>query len=255
MPNIFQYSLNLLEEELNDVSYAGAEVPDACLPDETPLSTPAKILVGATSPLWVPVGLVGLVIGMPVLGALVFTNKVTDSIKLRQYQNYPREYFTKRCKKFITLLTEDKAFEYTEWMLQRTTETLYTYKRSIPTRIKADREMMSQLYDESRDKDEVLMRYNPIEKKSLELRRNMLQLGFRLCPATVDERHLEWQENQKSVLKEEEFATVYHGSLKNCGRIPKHGPDVFLRVAVKVFRRPFDDAILRLYLDEELNIR
>ena len=113
----FQYSLNLLEEELNDVSYAGAEVPDACLPDETSLSTPAKILVGATSPLWVPVGLVGLVIGMPVLGALVSTNKVTDSRKLRQYQNDPHEYFTKRCKKFITLLTEQKALDSVQQLL------------------------------------------------------------------------------------------------------------------------------------------
>ena len=211
--------------------------------------------MGATSPLWVPASIVGLVIGMPVLGALVVKNKVTDSRKIKQYQSNPSEYFTERCKKFIASLTEEKVLEYAKWMLQKTTETLYAYKKSIPTRIKADREMVSQLFDENRSKDEVLQKYNPIEKRSLNLRQEMLKLGFELCPATVDERHLEWKEDVKSVLREQEFSIVYRGSLKNCGRITKYSSDVFLHVAVKVFKCPFDDSNLRLYLDEEAKIR
>lgn len=191
---------------------------------------------------------------MPVLGALVVKNKVTDSRKLEQYQTNPSQYFTERCKKFIASLTEEKVYEYTKWMLQKTTETLYAYKKSIPARIKADREMLSHLLDENRNKDEVLQKYNPIEKRSLKLRQDMLQLGLELCPATVDERHLEWKEDEKSVLREHEFSIVYCGSLKN-GRITKYSSDVFLDVAVKVFKQPFDHSNLRLYLDEEEKIR
>ena len=251
----FHYRLNLLEEELNDVTHPGAEITAECLTDETSLSKSAKILVGATSPLWVPVGIVTIVIGMPVFGALVVKNRLTDNRKLKQYQTRPSEYFTKQCKKFIASLTEENVFEYAEWMLQKTTETLYACKKWIPTKIKADLEMVSQLSNETRSRDEVLDKCNPILERTNAIGQEMLQLGFELCPATVDERDLEWKEDMESVFSGDEFSTVYRGKLKNCGRIPKYSPNVSLPVAVKVFRHPFDESNLRLYLLEEIRMR
>ena len=223
--------------------------------DEMSLSRSAKILMGATSPFWVPVGIVSLVIGMPVLGALLVKNAVADNKKLKQYENEPRDYFLQRCEKFIDSLTEEKVSMYAQWLLEKTTATLQAYKKAIPTRIQADRALMSQLSNENRSREDVVLKYDPVINRSRTLQRKMLQLGFELCPARVDERHLKWEQTTESVVRDEEFSISYRGELKNCGRVENHDSNHPLQVAVKVFKHKFDDDNLRFYLDEESRIR
>ena len=223
--------------------------------EEMSLPRSAKILMGATSPFWVPVGIVSLVIGIPVIGALFAKNAVTDNKKLKQYESEPRVYFLQRCEKFIDSLTEEKVSTYARLLLEKTTATLQAYKKAIPTRIEADRTLMSQLWNENRSREYILNIYTPIKEECRTLQQKMLQLGFELCPARVDERHLKWEQTTESVVRDEEFSIIYRGELKNCGRVENHDSNHPLQVAVKVFKHKFDDANLRFYLDEESRIR
>ena len=247
-----------MEEEINEASDSGPELTGPGLMDEldeSSLSKSAKVLVGATSPFWVPVGIVSLVIGMPVLGAILIRNKVSDNRKLKEYQSYPDKYFTERCKKFVDSLTDERVFMCAKWMMEKTTATLHAYQRSIPSRIKADREMVSQLLNDNRSRDDVLKKYDPIKAESYNVQQRMLQLGFELCPARVDEGRLKWEENTKSVVRDEEFSITYRGELQNRGRMVKNDSNCSLQVAVKVFKQKFDDPNTRFYLNEESRIR
>jgi hypothetical protein len=83
----------------------------------------------------------------------------------------------------------------------------------------------------------------------------MIPLGIKLCPTTVDASDLDWKEDMDSCIGEGEFSRVYRGKLKNGGRITTLDPNLSLDVVVKVFKQPFDYPNLRLYLNEEMEIR
>ncbi len=115
--------------------------------------------------------------------------------------------------------------------------------------------MVSQLRCDARDHVKTMEHYTPIRKESSETRKNMLKLGIKLCPATVDARDLDWKEDTDSFVGEGEFSRVYRGTLKNGGRNKMLDANYSFDVAVKVFKKQFDDINLRLYLNEELMIR
>ena len=249
--------MNLLEEELQDVETQmhGTEKEIDHLSNRSPLTMPAKILVGATSLVWIPVGVVGLIIGLPVLGVMAVKSKITEKLKPGKYAKDPQVYLEKRCKKFLASLTNDDASRYAKCLTEKTAEVLRNYTDYIPTLIEANRKMVLQLRCVTRNHVQFMQHYTPIRKESSETRKNMLKLGIKLCPATVDARDLDWKEDTDSFVGEGEFARVYRGTLKNGGRNKKLDANYSFNVAVKVFKKQFDDVNLRLYLNEELMIR
>ncbi len=249
--------MNLLEEELQGVEKEmhGTEKEIDHLGNRSPLTMPAKILVGATSPVWIPVGVVSLIIGMPVLGVLAVGSKVFEKMKLGKYAKDPRVYLEKRSKKFLASLTKDDASRYAKSLTKKTTEVLKNFTNYIPTLIEANRKMVSQLRNDTRSHVQIMQHYTPIREESFKTRKNMLNLGIKLCPATVDARDLDWKEDTDSFVGEGEFSRVYRGTLKNGGRNTTLDANLSLIVAVKVFKKQFDDANLRLYLNEEMLIR
>ena len=246
-----------MEDELEGVVQTtdGAEKEIDYSNIKSPLPMPAKILIGAAIPVWVPVGVVSLIIGMPVLGVIAMSNKVSNRMKLSDYRNDPCAYLEKRSEKFLASLKEDDVYGYAEWQMKKTTEVLTNYTNSIPKLIVTKRKMVSKLRSETRNQNEVIQQYTPIQQKSLEVRKNMIPLGIKLCPTTVDASDLDWKEDMDSCIGEGEFSRVYRGKLKNGGRITTQDPNLSLDVVVKVFKQPFDYPNLRLYLNEEMEIR
>ena len=246
-----------MEDELEGVVQTthGAEKEIDYSNIKSPLPMPAKILVGAAMPIWVPVGVVGLIIGMPVLGVMAVGSKVCKRMKLSDYRKDPCAYLEKRSKKFLASLKEDDVYGYAEWQMKKTTEVLTNYTNSIPKLIATKRKMVSKLRSETRSQNEVIQQYTPIQQKSLEVRRNMIPLGIKLCPPTVDASDLDWKEDMDLCIGEGEFSRVYRGKLKNGGRITTLHPNLSLDVVVKVFKQPFDYPNLRLYLNDEMEIR
>ena len=254
----FIYRLNLLEEELHGVEKAmlGTQNEDSDnFNTPNSITMPAKILVGATSPVWIPVGVVSLIISMPVLGLVALGGKVSEKMKLDKYRKDPLAYFEKRSKKFLASLKDEDVSKYAEWQMKKTTEVLTNYIDLIPTVIEAHRIMVWHLLNENRSQEEVLKLYTPIQQRSLEMRKNMTPLGIEFCPVTVDACDLEWKEDMESCLGEGEFSLVYRGKLKKVGNATEEDSNDFKEVAVKVFKKPFDDLNLRIYIDDEMNIR
>ena len=222
---------------------------------EAGMRYPAKIFAGVTSPLWIPVGVVGLLIGMPVFGAVSMTNKVSGKIKLEEYRRDRRKYLEKRATKFLDSLQQEDVHRYAEWLMEKTTEKMRKYVDLIPIVIEADRKMISQLLNETRSHDEVLKLYTPMQNKSSQIRNDMTPLGNELCPSTISKCDLEWKERTDTCLGQGEFSYVYRGTIKNAGKIATLDPNLFLDVAVKVFKKELDYSNFRFYLTEEMKIR
>jgi hypothetical protein len=218
--------LNLLGDELEGVVQTthGAEKEIDYSNIKSPLSMPAKIPFRA-------------------------------KYKLSNYRKDPCAYLEKQSEKFLASLKEDDVYGYAEWQMKKTTEVLTNYTNSIPTLIATKRNMVSKLRSETRSQNEVIQQYTLIQQKSLEVRKNMIPLGIKLCPTTVDARDLNWKEDTDSCIGEGKFSRVYRGKLKNGGRITTLDPNLSLDVVVKVFKQPFDYPNLRLYLNEEMEIR
>ncbi|XP_028400792.1 tyrosine-protein kinase transmembrane receptor Ror-like [Dendronephthya gigantea] len=247
--------LNLLEEELQGVDKAmhSMERQADYAKNRRKFSTKTKVIFGATSPLWIPFGVAGLVIGMPVLGAMAVKRKVDDNKKLDNYKKNPRDYLEKRSRKYLERLSKEHVLAYAQRQMENTKNVLSKYGDQIPILIEAGRKLVKHLSNETRTQDEVLRLYAPIEKKIVEMINKITPLGIELCPETVNTNDLEWKEEKESCFGEGEFSKVYKGKLKNAGGAKLQNSEI--NVAVKVFKQPFDDLNTRFFLDEEVKIR
>ncbi|XP_028400633.1 uncharacterized protein LOC114523798 [Dendronephthya gigantea] len=108
----FRKSLNLLEEELEGVDKAMYSVDRHAYHSRNKNKIPlkAKVIFGVISPLLIPFGVAGLVIGMPVLGALGIKGKVDKKKKIHRFINNPLEQLRKRSEKFLEQLPKDTCY-------------------------------------------------------------------------------------------------------------------------------------------------
>ena len=255
MPNYLFERLNLLDEELQGIDKAmhSVEIQDDYLNNNTGISTTAKVLFGATSPLWIPFGVVGLVIGMPVLGAIAVHREVSKKRKIDNYQDNPCAYLEKRSEKYLKQLPKEFVLAYAQHQMQNTKNVLSKYGAQIPTLIEADRKLVKQLINETRSQDEVLKVYDPVQKQSVRIIDSIVHLGIELCPATINVSDLDWKEDGDSCFGWGEHSSVYKGKLNNAGGAKSQISE--MNVAVKVFKQPFDGLNTRFFLYEEVQIR
>lgn len=251
--------MNLIEEDLQEVENVMfgdvRQVGYVSLNSKSPMSMTAKILVGATTPLWISVGIAGLIIGGPALGAIAVKKRVDGKRKLENYQCQPNDTLVKRSKKFLDSIVGNVPRQYAEKQMEKTKSVLSKYTNSLPRVIDADWKMVSQLNNETRDQGEVLRRCSPIQRRSYESWERLAFLGVRLYPATVDSHDLDWKEDLDSFIGEGEFSSVYRGTLTTSGSNTTKQPNPHQIVAVKVFKQPFDLPNSRFYLNEEIIIR
>ena len=221
------------------------------------MSKTAKFLIGVTlSPVWIPVGLVGSIIGMPFVAGFAMKTKLSEQMKLSNYQKTPHDYLKNRSEKFLASSSkvEEVVNEYVIEKMSKTNGILSTYYKMLPRLIKTEWKMISQLRKERRSNVQVLQQYDPIMQESKEIREQMMSLGKKVCPATVNTPDLDWKQDRDSCLREGEFSLVYRGKLRNGGRYRKLDSNTNLDVAVKVFKKQFDDPNSRFYLNEETTI-
>ena len=85
----YQQRYNIVEGELRNLQCAVTneklDVPESILPKEG-LTTAEKVVIGVTSPIWVPVSLLTFLIGGPVIGMLEIINKLTERSRMREYE-------------------------------------------------------------------------------------------------------------------------------------------------------------------------
>jgi hypothetical protein len=250
--------LDLIKEELEKIGNTihGELLLDDLKKTRSPeMSKQTKVVIGVTSPIWLPVGLAGLVIGMPVYGAYAVKRTFSEKSNLEKYSQDPRTVLKKHLENFYGALTDTFVMGYAEKRMEKTKRILSRYASCIPILVEANRKQVSHLRGETRTQGEIEQLYKPIESNCLAEQEKMTPLGIELYPATVDACDLEWKGDMNSCIGKGEFSSVYKGKLKNDERVETLPSNAHLSVAVKLFEQPIDLVNQRFYLCEEQAIR
>ena len=192
-------------------------------------SVAEKVIIGVTSPIWVPVGLVVLVVSVPVIGAMAVKEKLENWNKTRQYNKDKCAFMAKASREYLKETAEGQHLK--SFVMEQLKEAQVCLKQvldRIPQLIEADKMLCQQLRDENRSKKEVEDFYKPLQEMSVLIRDEMALFGIkevRKMDISCDD--LEWKDD--ALLGGGAFAAVYRGKLKI------RGDDKPVDVAVKVW--------------------
>ncbi|XP_066024050.1 uncharacterized protein [Pocillopora verrucosa] len=192
-------------------------------------SVAEKVIIGVTSPIWVPVGLVVLVVSVPVIGAMAVKEKLENWNKTRQYNKDKCAFMAKASREYLKETAEGQHLK--SFVMEQLKEAQVCLKQvldRIPQLIEADKMLCRQLRDDNRSKKEVEDFYKPLQEMSVLIRDEMALFGIkevRKMDISCDD--LEWKDD--ALLGGGAFAAVYRGKLKI------RGDDKPVDVAVKVW--------------------
>ena len=198
-------------------------------------SVAEKVIIGVTSPIWVPVGLVVLVVSVPVIGAIAVKEKLENWNKTRQYNKDKCAFMAKASREYLKETAEEQHLK--SFVMEQLKEAQVCLKQvldRIPQLIEEDKMLCQQLRDENRSKKEVEDFYQPLHERSVKIRDEMALFGIkevRTMDISCDD--LEWQDY--APLGKGAFAAVYRGKLK------MRGKDKPVDVAVKVWNEELNE--------------
>ena len=203
-----------------------------------------KVIIGVTSPLWFPIGLVILVVGVPVLGAIAFKGKLEDWNKTRKYNEDKCAFMSKASQEYLNEVVQEQHLE--PFVMEQLKEAQVCLKQvldRIPQLIEEDKMLCQQLSNENRSKKEVEDFYTPLLQKSVQIRDEMALFGIkevRTMDISCDD--LEWQDD--APLGSGAFASVYRGKLRI------RGENKPVDVAVKVWNEELDEVTAGGFISE-----
>ena len=207
-------------------------------------SVAEKVMIGVTSPLWFPIGLVVRVVGVPVLGAIAFKGKLENWNKTRQYNDDKCAFMSKASQEYLNEVVQEQHLE--PFVMEQLKEAQVCLKQvldRIPQLIEEDKMLCQQLRDENRSKKEVEDFYKPLHEESVQLRDEMALFGIkevRTMDISCDD--LEWRDH--APLGSGAFAAVYRGKLKI------RGEDKPVDVAVKEWNEELTRSTASSFLSE-----
>jgi len=219
----FQQRFSYVEGQLRYLESSVVDfVADEAAISETGFQSPdnftvaEKVIVGVTSPFWVPIGLVALIVSAPIVGAKALMKKRENWKKMKKYQEDKCGFLAKASKEFLREATEDRSLRsYVMEQLNECQVCLRQVVARIPELIEADKLLCQQLRDEIRLQKEIEYFYKPLYQRSLDLRSNMALFDIqevRTIDISCDD--LEWKDDRSSLLGRGKFASVYRGKLK-----------------------------------------
>ena len=206
-------------------------------------SVAEKVMIGVTSPLWFPIGLVVLVVGVPVLGG-AFKWKLENWNKTRQYNKDKCAFMARASQEYLNEVVQEQHLR--PFVMEQLKETRVCLKQvldRIPQLIEEDKMLCQQLSNENRSKKEVEDFYTPLLQKSVQIRDEMALFGIkevRTMDISCDD--LEWQDD--APLGSGAFASVYGGKLRI------RGENKPVDVAVKVWNEELDEVTAGGFISE-----
>ena len=212
-------------------------------------SVAEKVIIGVTSPIWVPVGLVVLVVSVPVVGAIAVKEKLENWNKTRQYNKDRCAFMAKASQEYLNEAAKEQHLQ--SFVMEQLKEAQVCLKQvldRIPQLIEEDKMLCQQLRDENRSKKEVEDFYKPLHEESVQLRDEMALFGIkevRTMDISCDD--LEWRDH--APLGSGAFAAVYRGKLKI------RGEDKPVDVAVKVWNDELNEDTASSFLSEAEMLR
>jgi hypothetical protein len=212
-----------------------------------------KVIIGATSPLWVTVGVASLIIALPALAIKKARSSIGGRMQIDNYRKDREGYLTKKSKTFLTSVTKEKVLEFVKEQMHLADAMLQEYVSRIPRILEANRRMASELMHETRSKDEVWRSNLPVFNKCVELKKMLSKFGIQIWSETISSSRLNWSEDP--LIGEGEFASVYSGFLSNDDAENFEYRRPVANVAVKVFKQPLDGENAKLFLKNEAKLR
>ncbi|XP_068686340.1 mitofusin-1-like [Montipora foliosa] len=169
----FQRRYDFVEEQLrnlqSEVIADNTGDPQTCSSDFSFTAT-EKVAIGVLSPIWVPLGLVALLIGAPIVGIAVIREKIVDKRKLKKYEADKCAFMTKLSEEYLSLANTWIALQrFVKEQLEDAYLCLKQIKARIPELIRADKMLCEELSEETRE---------PILFKATEIRGNLDLFGF-----------------------------------------------------------------------------
>ena len=235
----FQQQYRYVEEHLRDLQSAVTSdhvhvLQDVPLDEELTLGR--KIILGVTSPIWLPLGLVTLVIGAPFVGIMDIKEKLEDTMKIKKYEADKCAFMTKLSAEYLHEANNKVCLQtFVKEQLEDAKLCLRQIEDRIPELIQADKMLYEQLIAETRSQEEIQESYQPIMNEGSELRGHLAVFGFtEVCTNEISSEELEWKEDASHRLGCGAFASVYKGTMR------KRGADQPMPVALKVWNKALD---------------
>ena len=236
----FQTRYNYVEGQLRNLQSAitadKKDVPENLTElSDSDFSLGEKVLIGVTSPIWVPLGIVaGLVIGVPVLGIKALKSKLEDRKKLQTYKKDKCTFMSEMSALYLEDVIEEKSLKpFVNEQMKEAEVCLQQIQARLPELIEADKMLCNQLRDETRTQEEITERYQPILDEASLLRGRLAVFGFEEVRATdIKTTNLTWSENSSSHIGRGAFSNVYTGEMKRNGNL--------YTVALKVYNEVLD---------------
>ena len=240
----FQQRFSFVEEQLRNLQSFVLVEDAASAIEEFEIIDHVTIIDDVTSPIWVPIGLVGLIVSVPVVVAMAAKATLEEFGKIRVYENDKCGFMAQASKEFLTEAAEDQNLRlYVLEQLKECHVCLNQIVSRIPELIEADEMLCQQLVDETRSNEEILDFYRPLYQKSLKLRERMAMFGINdVRTMDISCSDLEWKGDESSLLGRGAFASVYRGKLKLREREKP--------VALKVWKEELNDSNASAFLAE-----
>ena len=249
----FQERFHFVEGQLRSLENS-VVAKEAASPSSDPLipdnfSVAERVIIGVTSPIWVPVGLVVLIVSVPVVGAMAVKEKYQNWSKTREYEKDKSGFMVKASKEYLTEVAEEQNLRsYVVEQLKECQVCLRQVVARIPELIAADKMLCQQLRDENRSQKEIEDFYRPLYQRSLQLRDRMAMFGINeVRTMEISSNDLEWEDDRGSLLGTGAFASVYRGKLKL--------PEKNQPVALKVWKEQLNDSNASAFLAEAETLR
>ena len=216
----FQKRFNYVEGQLRNLESSVVSKESA-----SPISVPVasvnfsvgeRVIIGVTSPIWVPVGLVVLIVSVPVFGVMAVKATYGDWSNTREYEKDKSAFMAKAAKEYLTEAADEQNLRsYVVEQLKECQVCLKQVIARIPELIEADKILCQQLRHETRSQKEIQQFYKPLYHESLQLRDHMAIFGVQeVRTMEISFNDLEWKEDRSSLLGIGAFAYVYRGKLK-----------------------------------------
>ena len=221
----FQQRYNFVEGQLRNLQSAVTDNSDdvdapESIPRDQGFTLAEKVVIGATSPIWVPLTLIALVIGVPVVGMLSIKRKIEDRSKIKKYERDKCAFMAVTAADYLDDVTNESVLKiFVKDQLKEAKVCLKQIEARIPELIEADKMLFLQLGDERRSKKEIQELYQPIMDEASDIRGHLAVFALNeIRTIDISSEELDWKEDVSSRLGCGAFANVYQGKMKRQGK-------------------------------------
>jgi len=205
---------NLQDAVTND----DLDVPET-IPPKKGLTTTEKVVIGVTSPIWVPVSLVTLLIGAPVVGIKGVIKKLKDTRRIKGYKVDKCAFMAEESADYLDEATNESVLKvFVENQVNEAKLCLEQIQDRIPELIEADKMLCKALGNVRRLQREIKKVYQPIMDGASDIWGHLAVFALNDIHAIdISSEELDRKEEISSRLECGEFATVYQGKMKRQG--------------------------------------